>query len=143
VAQAATQPQAGRRLPRNKEAILDISNYRNALRDRCTDRLPRPKVIAVGGDGGFTMLMSEIITAVAYKLPIKFVIIKNNTLGQIKWEQMVFQGNPEYQYELFPIDFVALARAVGAEGVHISDPTQCCELLDRRWPCRGPSSSRP
>ena len=68
------------------------------------------------------MLMGEIITAVAYKLPIKLVIIKNNTLGQIKWEQMVFQGNPEYQCDLFPIDFVALAKAVGASGVRIDDP---------------------
>ena len=36
------------------------------------------------------MLMAEFVTAVKYKLPIKIVIIKNNTLGQIKWEQMVF-----------------------------------------------------
>jgi pyruvate dehydrogenase (quinone) len=77
---------------------------------------PNRQVIGVIGDGGFTMLMGEIITAVAYKLPIKLVIIKNNTLGQIKWEQMVFQGNPEYQCDLFPIDFVALAKAVGANG---------------------------
>ena len=38
--------------------------------------------------------MAEFVTAVKYKLPIKIVIIKNNTLGQIKWEQMVFLGNP-------------------------------------------------
>jgi pyruvate dehydrogenase (quinone)/pyruvate oxidase len=56
---------------------------------------PDRQVIGVVGDGGFTMLMDEIITAVAYKLPIKIVIIKNNSLGQIKWEQMVFHGNPE------------------------------------------------
>ena len=48
------------------------------------------------GDGGFSMLMAEFVTAVKYQLPIKVVIIKNNTLGQIKWEQMVFLGNPEY-----------------------------------------------
>jgi pyruvate dehydrogenase (quinone) len=83
---------------------------------------PERQVIGVVGDGGFTMLMGEIITAVAYKLPIKIVIIKNNTLGQIKWEQMVFQGNPEYQCDLLPIDFVALAQAVGAHGVRIDDP---------------------
>lgn len=64
------------------------------------------------GDDGFTILMGEIITAVAYKLPIKIVIIKNNSLGQIKWEQMVFQGNPEDQCDLLPIDFVALAQSV-------------------------------
>jgi pyruvate dehydrogenase (quinone)/pyruvate oxidase len=44
-----------------------------------------------------------IITAVTYNLPIKVVIIKNNSLAQIKWELMVFQGNPEYQRKLFPL----------------------------------------
>lgn len=99
---------------------------------------PDRQVIGVVGDGGFTMLMGEIITAVAYKLPIKIVIIKNNTLGQIKWEQMVFEGNPEYQCELFPIDFVALARAVGADGVRIDDPTKAGDLLDQALAMPGP-----
>jgi pyruvate dehydrogenase (quinone)/pyruvate oxidase len=99
---------------------------------------PDKQVIGVVGDGGFTMLMGEIITAVAYKLPIKLVIIKNNTLGQIKWEQMVFQGNPEYQCDLFPIDFVALAKAVGAEGVRIDDPKTAGEMFDRALAMPGP-----
>ena len=62
------------------------------------------QTLGVIGDGGFTMLMGELITAVAYNLPIKLVIIKNNTLGQIKWEQMIFLGNPEYGVELEPIE---------------------------------------
>ena len=99
---------------------------------------PDRQVIAVIGDGGFTMLMGELITAVAYKLPIKIVIIKNNTLGQIKWEQMVFQGNPEYQCELFPVDFVAVAKAVGADGVRIDDPKMCGEQMDRALAMPGP-----
>jgi pyruvate dehydrogenase (quinone)/pyruvate oxidase len=99
---------------------------------------PERQVIAVIGDGGFTMLMGEIITAVAYKLPIKFVIIKNNTLGQIKWEQMVFQGNPEYQCELFPIDFVALAKAVGANAVRIDDPRRAGADFDKALAMPGP-----
>jgi pyruvate dehydrogenase (quinone) len=99
---------------------------------------PERQVIGVVGDGGFTMLMGEIITAVAYKLPIKLVIIKNNTLGQIKWEQMVFQGNPEYQCDLLPIDFVALARAVGADGVRIDDPTTAGAKFDEALAMPGP-----
>jgi len=99
---------------------------------------PDRQVIAVVGDGGFTMLMGEIITAVAYKLPIKIVIIKNNSLAQIKWEQMVFQGNPEYQCDLLPIDFVALAKAVGADGVRIEDPARAGELFDRALAMPGP-----
>src|SRR5205823_14281654 len=64
----------------------------------------RPSIAFVG-DGGFTMLMGEFATAVKYKLPIKVVVIKNNSLGQIKWEQMVFLGNPEFGCDLEPIDF--------------------------------------
>jgi pyruvate dehydrogenase (quinone) len=99
---------------------------------------PDRQVVGVVGDGGFTMLMGELITAVAYKLPIKIVIIKNNTLGQIKWEQMVFQGNPEYQCELLPIDFVALAEAVGARGVRIDDPTTAGAKFDEALAIPGP-----
>ena len=99
---------------------------------------PDRQVIGVVGDGGFTMLMGEIITAVAYKLPIKIVIIKNNSLGQIKWEQMVFQGNPEYQCDLLPIDFVALAKAVGASGVRIDDPKTAGKRFDEALAMPGP-----
>jgi pyruvate dehydrogenase (quinone) len=99
---------------------------------------PERQVIGVVGDGGFTMLMGEIITAVAHKLPIKIVIIKNNTLGQIKWEQMVFQGNPEYQCDLLPIDFVALAQAVGAHGVRIDDPKTAGVKFDEALAIPGP-----
>jgi pyruvate dehydrogenase (quinone) len=99
---------------------------------------PGRQVIGVIGDGGFTMLMGEIIATVAYKLPIKLVTIKNNTLGQIKWEQMVFQGNPEYQCDLFAVDFAALAKAVGAEGVRIDDPKSASALFAKALAMPGP-----
>ena len=57
---------------------------------------PNRQCVAFVADGGFSMLMADFATAVKYKLPIKVVIVKNNTRGQIKWEQMVFLGNPEY-----------------------------------------------
>ncbi|MGI8618785.1 MAG: thiamine pyrophosphate-dependent enzyme [Gemmatimonadaceae bacterium] len=78
---------------------------------------PQRRVVAFVGDGGFTMLMGELATAVKYRLPITIVVIKNNTFGMIKWEQMVFLGNPEYGCELHPIDFVKFAEACGAIGV--------------------------
>ena len=55
---------------------------------------PDRQVVCVVGDGGFTMLMGEVATLVKYKMNVKVVIIKNNVLGQIKWEQIVFEGNP-------------------------------------------------
>ena len=48
-----------------------------------------------------------------YRLDVKIVVIKNNTLGQIKWEQLVFLGNPEYVCDLQPVDFAAVARGFG------------------------------
>ena len=55
---------------------------------------PDRPVFCIIGDGGLSMLLGELITVAAYKLNIKIIVIKNNTLGQIKWEQMVFLGNP-------------------------------------------------
>jgi len=99
---------------------------------------PERQCIAFVGDGGFSMLMAELATCVKYNLPVKIVIIKNNTLGQIKWEQMVFLGNPEYGVELHPIDFAAFARACGAVGFTIDDPAQCGTVLDQALSTPGP-----
>jgi pyruvate dehydrogenase (quinone)/pyruvate oxidase len=51
---------------------------------------------------------------------------------------MVFQGNPEYQCDLLPIDFVALAKAVGANGVRIDDPKTAGEKFDEALAMPGP-----
>jgi pyruvate dehydrogenase (quinone) len=100
---------------------------------------PERQCVAFVGDGGFSMLMAEFATAVKYQLPIKVVVLKNNTLGQIKWEQMVFLGNPEYGCELQPIDFAAFARACGGHGFTIDDPATCGEILDEALAVRGPT----
>jgi pyruvate dehydrogenase (quinone)/pyruvate oxidase len=92
---------------------------------------PERQSIAFVGDGGFTMLMGEFITCMKYKLPVKVVIIKNGTLGQIKWEQMMYQGNPEFGCELQGMDFAAFARACGGTGFTIDDPTQCGTILEQ------------
>jgi pyruvate dehydrogenase (quinone) len=99
---------------------------------------PERQCVAFVGDGGLSMLMAEFATAVKYQLPIKVVVLKNNTLGQIKWEQMVFLGNPEYGCELQPIDFAAVARACGGHGVTIEDPATCGKELDEALAIRGP-----
>ena len=91
---------------------------------------PDRPVYCIIGDGGLSMLLGELITVAAYKLNIKIVVIKNNTLGQIKWEQMVFLGNPEYGCDLFPADFVTIARGAGIEAIHIEDASQCGKQLD-------------
>jgi pyruvate dehydrogenase (quinone) len=99
---------------------------------------PDRQCVAFVGDGGFTMLMGEFATAVKYKLPVKVVIIKNNTLGQIKWEQMVFLGNPEYGVDLQPIDFARFAQACGGTGFSLEDPRECGAVMERALATPGP-----
>ncbi len=100
---------------------------------------PERQCVAFVGDGGFSMLMADFVTAVKYKLPIKVVIIKNNTLGQIKWEQMVFLGNPEYGVDLHPIDFAEFAHACGGVGFTVEDPKDCGRVLDEFLNAPGPA----
>ncbi|MBV9356245.1 MAG: pyruvate oxidase [Chloroflexi bacterium] len=99
---------------------------------------PDRQCVAFVGDGGFSMLMADFSTAVKYRLPIKVVIIKNNVLGMIRWEQMVFLGNPEYGIYLQPMDFVRFAEACGGRGVHIEDPTRCRAQLAEALAMDGP-----
>jgi pyruvate dehydrogenase (quinone)/pyruvate oxidase len=99
---------------------------------------PERQVVAFVGDGGFSMLMAEIATCVKYQLPVKVVIVKNDTLGQIKWEQIVFLGNPEYGCELQPMDFALFARACGAAGFTIENPADCGRMLAEALATPGP-----
>ena len=85
---------------------------------------PERQSIAFVGDGGLTMLMGEFATAVQYNLPIKVIVIKNNTLGMIRWEQMGFLGNPEFGVEFTPIDWVKFAEACGGKGYAIKEPNE-------------------
>ncbi len=100
---------------------------------------PDRQVVAFVGDGGFSMLMADFVTAVKYRLPIKVVIIKNNYLGQIKWEQMVFLGNPEYGVDLSPIDFAAFAHACGGVGYHAERPQEIGDMFDQFLSSPGPA----
>ena len=56
----------------------------------------------------------------------------------IKWEQMVFLGNPEYGCELQPIDFAAVARACGATGIRLEEPYECGKVIDEALATPGP-----
>ncbi len=109
--------------------------YANAAQIAYPDR----QVVCFIGDGGFSMLMAEMATAVKYKLPIKVVVVKNDYLGMIKWEQMVFLGNPEFGVRLQPIDFAMFARACGAEGFHLDNPKQAGSTIELFLNTPGPA----
>jgi pyruvate dehydrogenase (quinone) len=82
---------------------------------------PKRQSVAVVGDGGFTQLMGEVVTAVKYELPIKIIILKNNSLAEVLFEQQEL-GNPTFGCDLAPIDFVSFAKGCGADGFRCSHP---------------------
>jgi len=99
---------------------------------------PGRQVVCIVGDGGLTMLMGEIATLVKYKLNVKVIVIKNNVLGQIKWEQMVEDSNPEFGVDLEPIDFAKFAEACGATGYTIENPKDAETILKQALAHSGP-----
>ena len=99
---------------------------------------PDRQVVAVIGDGSAAMLMGDFVTLKKYNLNAKIIVIKNNALGQIKWEQMVFLGNPEYGCELEAIDFAKMAEACGISAVTIDDPARCADQLREALATPGP-----
>jgi pyruvate dehydrogenase (quinone) len=84
---------------------------------------PARQAVAVVGDGGFSQLMAELATAVKYGLAVKIVILKNNSLAEVRFEQEGL-GNPAFGCDLSPIDFVAFAKACGAEGFRCTHPSE-------------------
>jgi pyruvate dehydrogenase (quinone)/pyruvate oxidase len=99
---------------------------------------PDRQVVAFTGDGSLSMMLGDFATLAQHKLPVKVVVLKNNTLGLIKWEQMIYLGNPEYGVDLYPIDFVKMAEACGGRGVRIDDPARCGDQLREALAMDGP-----
>jgi pyruvate dehydrogenase (quinone) len=99
---------------------------------------PERTAVAVVGDGAMAMLLGDLATIRRHDLDVKIVVIKNNTLGQIKWEQMVFLGNPEYGCDLHPIDFAMVARGFGIPSATLTRPEDAPAALREMMATRGP-----
>ncbi len=100
---------------------------------------PGRQIVCLAGDGGYTMLMGEMATLVRYGLRVKIIVLKNNLLGMIKWEQLAFEGNPQYGVDLHPIDFALFAKACGAAGFTVDDPRQVRDVLREAFAIPGPA----
>lgn len=90
-----------------------------ALGAQALDR--RRQVIAFCGDGGLSMLMGDLLTAVAHDLPVKLVVFDNGSLGMVKLE-MEQAGLSAYGTQLANPDFARLAEAIGMRGIRVEDP---------------------
>jgi pyruvate dehydrogenase (quinone) len=79
------------------------------------------QVISLSGDGGFTMLMGDLITLTQMKLPVKVVIFNNGVLGFVALE-MKAAGLVDTNVDLKNPDFAAMARAMGIHARRVEDP---------------------
>lgn len=99
---------------------------------------PNRQCVAMVGDGGFTMLMGEMATAVLYNLPVKIIIFKNNQLSMDKWEQEEL-GSKDYGVDLLPINFPKIAEACGAEGYTCSRSEELSSVLKKAFASKKPA----
>ncbi len=100
---------------------------------------PGRQVVCVVGDGGLSMLMAELATLAKYKLNVKVIVIKNNVLGEIKWEQMVMNANPEFGVDLEPIDFEGVAKSCGIAGFTLDKAENAQAILQQALNYPGPA----
>jgi pyruvate dehydrogenase (quinone) len=95
------------------------------------------QVIAFCGDGGLSMLLGDLITAVAYELPVKLVVFNNGRLGMVKLE-MEQVGLPEYGTKLANPDFSEVARAIGLTGFRVEHPGDVEGTVEQALKTPGP-----
>lgn len=90
---------------------------------------PNRQVICITGDGGFSMVMADFLTAVKYRLPVKVFIFNNQQLGMIMQEQKM-EGYPNWQTKLQNLDYAAYARECGGIGINVKNPDELPEAVE-------------
>ena len=95
------------------------------------------EVIAFCGDGGLTMLLGELLTAVHHNLPVRLVVFNNGRLGMVKLEQEQ-AGLPEFGTKLADVDLAAIARAAGLHAIRVTDPDALDEAVRTAFAHPGP-----
>jgi pyruvate dehydrogenase (quinone) len=84
---------------------------------------PNRQVISFSGDGGFSMMMGELLSIIQLKLPVKIVLLNNGTLGFVELE-MKASGFLDFGCDLTNPNFSALAQSVGIKAIRVSDPME-------------------
>jgi pyruvate dehydrogenase (quinone) len=96
------------------------------------------RVVALAGDGGLSMLLGELITLRALDLPVTVVLFDNATLGMVRLEMLV-DGLPSYATDSPPVDYAAIANAVGIPAVRVEDPAGIRAALREAFSHDGPA----
>jgi pyruvate dehydrogenase (quinone) len=100
---------------------------------------PTRQVVAFMGDGAMAMALGDLATLAQHRLPVKVVVLRNESLSLENWEQLLFLGNPEFGNELSPIDLVKVAEACGLSAVRIDDARRCREQMREALAAEGPA----
>ena len=98
---------------------------------------PGRQVVALSGDGGFTMLMGDFLSLVQLGLPVKVVVFNNGALGFIELEQKS-TGFLPFGTEFKNPNFAAMAEAVGVRGIRLEDPADVDEGIAAALAHKGP-----
>jgi pyruvate dehydrogenase (quinone) len=99
---------------------------------------PNRQVVTISGDGGLSMLLGELVTIAAYKLPVKVVVFNNSTLGLVKLEMFV-DGYPDFGVDVPGVDYAAVAGALGFFSRRVDDPKQLRGALSEAFAHPGPA----
>ncbi|MEU5139436.1 MULTISPECIES: pyruvate dehydrogenase [unclassified Streptomyces] len=96
------------------------------------------QVVSLSGDGGFSMLMGDFLTAVQYDLPVKVVVFNNSSLGMVDLEMMV-DGLPPHGTGYQHTNYAAIATAAGGRGIRVETPTELRGALREAFAHKGPA----
>jgi pyruvate dehydrogenase (quinone) len=95
------------------------------------------EVIAFCGDGGLTMLLGDLLTAVHHDLRVRLVVFNNGRLGMVKLEQEQ-GGLPEFGTKLGDVDLAAIATAAGMHALRVTEPGALGEAVRSAFAHPGP-----
>lgn len=98
---------------------------------------PDRQVVCITGDGGFSMVMGEFLTAVKYDIPVKVFLMNNKQLGMIMQEQKV-EKYPNWQTELQDCDYAGFAENCGGIGIKVSQPEMLESAIDEALKLKKP-----
>ncbi|MGN5732630.1 MULTISPECIES: pyruvate dehydrogenase [Arthrobacter] len=99
---------------------------------------PVRQVISISGDGGLSMLLGELITAAAHKLPVNVVVFNNSTLGMVKLEMLV-DGLADFGVDVPDTNYAAIATAMGFHAMRVTDPADIAGAYRAAFAHNGPS----
>jgi pyruvate dehydrogenase (quinone) len=98
---------------------------------------PEKQVVSLSGDGGFTMMMGDVLTLNQMNLPVKIIVLNNGTLGFVEME-MKANGFLDVGCDLKNPDFAAMATAIGIKGIRVEKPQDLPAALKEAFNHPGP-----